>query len=74
MLCLGLVELPMKMCKNSLWLIFKETPSKLIWLYKAQGLQLGDHPMKSVDHILLNPPAVGLWKAPRGSKMFYSIM
>lgn len=46
MLCLDLVELPMKMCKNSLWLIFKETPSKIIWLYKAQGLQLGDYPVE----------------------------
>lgn len=44
MLCLGLVELPMKICKNSLWFISKETASKLVWPYKAQGLQLEDHP------------------------------
>lgn len=44
MLYLGLVELSVKMSKNSLWLIFKETPSKLVWVYKARGLKLGDHP------------------------------
>lgn len=55
MLCLGLVELPMKMCKNSLWLIFKETPRKIIWLYKAQGLQLGDHPVEKCRSCFAEP-------------------
>lgn len=44
MLYLDLVELSVKMSKNSLWLIFKETSNKLVWVYKARSLKLGDHP------------------------------
>lgn len=71
MLCLGLVELLMKMFKKGLWLIFKAIPSKLVWIYKARGLQLGDHPYwKGVGHTFMNSPAFGLaMEGPRVAKI-----